>query len=90
VDRAREANDEHMGEEENEGLPDFRLHAPRVLRESLGKQFADFLERHRGSVGISTADKNPEEYVRTIEAELDPASDSGPAVGLGIGSLRDT
>jgi hypothetical protein len=77
VDRAREANDEHMGEEENEGLPDFRLHAPRV-------------QRHRGSVGISTADKNPEEYVRTIEAELDPASDSGPAVGLGIGSLRDT
>ncbi|MEK6440283.1 hemerythrin domain-containing protein [Pseudonocardia sp. T1-2H] len=90
ADRAREANDEHMAEEENEGLKDFRLHAPRVLRESLGKQFADFLERHRGSAGISTADKDPEEYVRTIEAELNPPSDAGPAVGLGIGSLRNT
>ncbi|MFC7658208.1 hemerythrin domain-containing protein [Pseudonocardia benzenivorans] len=27
VQQARDANDEHMAEEENEGLPDFRLHA---------------------------------------------------------------
>ncbi|MCW0215038.1 MAG: hemerythrin domain-containing protein [Pseudonocardia sp.] len=90
VAQARAANDEHMGEEENEGLQDFRLHAPLEVRESLGERFADFLEKHRGSVGISTADKDPEAYVRDVEAELSPPSDAAPGTGLGIGSLRNS
>ena len=40
VGRAREANDEHMGEEEREGLSDFRRHAPIGLREALGSSTA--------------------------------------------------
>ncbi|GAA2898830.1 hemerythrin domain-containing protein [Pseudonocardia halophobica] len=88
VDSAREANDEHMGEEENEGLPDFRLHAPSGLRESLGRQFTEFKERHPGGRGIEITDKDPEEYVETIEREIHPPSDFSGDVSLGIGGLR--
>lgn len=83
VGRAREANDEHMGEEEREGLADFRLHAPSGLRESLGVQFGEFLERHPTTSGLDTSDKDPEGYVRGVEHDLDP-----PDGSLGIGSLK--
>jgi hypothetical protein len=35
-----------MGEEEHEGLADFRQHATTGLRESLGAQFQEFLDAH--------------------------------------------
>lgn len=90
VGSAREANDEHMAEEEREGLADFRQHAPTGLRESLGKRFADFLDAHPTTAGIDTEDKDPEGYVRAVEQELNPGSDdgSGSDASLGIGSLR--
>jgi len=88
VTAAREANDEHMGEEENEGLPDFRLNAPSGLRESLGRQFTEFKERHPGGRGIEITDKDPEEYVEAIEREIHPPSDFSGDVSLGIGGLR--
>jgi hypothetical protein len=90
VGRAREANDEHMAEEEREGLADFRAHAPAGLRESLGRQFAAFLDTHRTTRGVDTSDKDPAAYVREIEHELHPHSDDSP-IGdgsLGIGSLK--
>lgn len=93
VGRAREANDEHMAEEEHDGLANFRLHAPAGLGESLGVRFAEFLDRHRTTRGLDVSDKDPAAYVRDVEHELDPAGgspgDGPPGHGsLGIGSLR--
>ncbi len=90
VGAAREANDEHMAEEEREGLADFRQHAPAGLRESLGKRFTEFLDRHPTTAGVDTDDKDPEGYVRAVERELHPATDeaSGGDGSLGIGSLK--
>lgn len=65
VGRARVANDDHMAEEEREGLADFRLHAPDGLREALGTQFAEFLAAHPTTDGLDTADLDPEGYVRS-------------------------
>ena len=39
----RVANDDHMSEEEREGLSDFRRHAPIGLREALGQQYSEFM-----------------------------------------------
>ncbi len=80
---AREANDEHMGEEEHEGLRDFRLRAPAALRERLGAEFRDYLDTHTTTSGVDTSDKDPEGYVRGVEHDLDP-----PDGSLGIGSLK--
>jgi hypothetical protein len=87
VGEARKANDEHMGEEEREGLSDFRLHASAGLRESLGAQFSEFLDAHRTTAGLDTTDKDPEQYVAAVEGEIhasDPQDTS-----LGIGSLKE-
>ncbi len=43
VGRTRVANDDHMGEEEREGLSDFRRNAPIGLREALGRQYSEFM-----------------------------------------------
>jgi hypothetical protein len=87
VGAARKANDEHMGEEEREGLSDFRLHASAGLRESLGAQFSEFLDAHRTTAGLDTTDKDPEQYVAAVQGEIhasDPQDTS-----LGIGSLKE-
>lgn len=87
VGEARKANDEHMGEEEREGLSDFRLHASAGLRAALGAQFSDFLDAHRTTSGLDTADKDPQEYVAAVEDEIH-ASDPED-ISLGIGSLKE-
>ena len=83
---ARRANDEHMGEEENEGLANFRLNATTGLRESLGRQFAEFLDAHPTTAGLDNSDKDPEAYVDEVRAEIDPSDPTRD--GLGIGSLK--
>lgn len=83
---ARRANDEHMAEEENEGLADFRLNAPSGLRESLGERFREFMDAHPTTENLDNSDKDPEAYVETIESRIDPAR--GTASGLGIGDLK--
>jgi hypothetical protein len=88
VGRARAANDDHMAEEEREGLADFRRNATSGLRESLGKRFAEFAEAHRGARGLDTRDKPPREYVRQVEARIRPAGRAGDT-SLGIGSLKN-
>ncbi len=92
VESAREANDEHMAEEEREGIADFRQHASAELREHLGRQLEDFLERHPTTAGVDIEDKNPEAYVEEIESELQSADadDTAPRTdgSLGVGSLR--
>ncbi len=87
VGRARKANDEHMGEEEREGLSDFRLHAPIGLREALGVQFSEFLDAHRTTAALDTADKDPDEYVAAVEREIHAVDPKD--ISLGIGSLKE-
>ena len=63
VGRARVANDEHMAEEEREGLADFRRNASVELRESLGRRFRAFEAKHRSADDLDTSDKDPQQYV---------------------------
>lgn len=67
VGRARSANDEHMGEEEREGLSDFRRNAPLGLREDLGKQYSEFMAQHPTPKGLTIADRDPQTYVDDVE-----------------------
>lgn len=90
VQQARDANDEHMSEEESEGLPDFRRHAAAGLRDALGRQFQDFMARHRDAEGIDVRDKDPDAYVRDIERDIHSGDRGAQATdgSLGIGSLK--
>jgi hypothetical protein len=86
VGRARVANDEHMGEEEREGLSDFRRHAPIGLREALGSQYSEFMARHPTTRGLSIVDRDPQRYVEENEKTTRPPRTD---FSLGIGSLKD-
>jgi hypothetical protein len=85
VRRTREANDDHMGEEEHEGLSDFRRNAPIGLREALGRQYSEFMAAHPTTRGLTIADRDPRRYVE--EAEAAPKSTPKDS-SLGIGSLK--
>ncbi|HEX5595568.1 MAG TPA: hemerythrin domain-containing protein [Micromonosporaceae bacterium] len=65
VHKAREENDEHMSEEENEVLPDFRHSAPDELRLELGARFLAFKAAHPGGQGADTRDKDPKAYIES-------------------------
>ena len=62
VGRARSANTEHMGEEEDEGLADFRKHAPLDQRHSLGILF-EVAKTRPIEAHLDLSDKDPEEYI---------------------------
>jgi hypothetical protein len=62
VNASRVANDEHMGEEEHEGLADFRRHVDLQLRHDIAVKFAAFEAAHVD--GVPIVDKDPEEYVK--------------------------
>jgi hypothetical protein len=64
-----EANDDHMAEEEREGLSDFRRHAPIGLREALGRQFSEFMAAHPTTRGLPIADRDPQTHVDNIGTE---------------------
>jgi hypothetical protein len=85
VGRTREANDEHMGEEEREGLSDFRRHAPVGLRESLGAQYAEFMAEHPTTDGLQIVDRDPQSYVDAAKSVPPPHAKDG---SLNIGSLK--
>ena len=61
VAKANHANSDHMGEEERQGLTDFRLRAPLQLRHDLAVQFAVFEAEH--IKGVRPVDKDPKAYV---------------------------
>ena len=85
VGRTRTANDDHMSEEERQGLSDFRRHAPIGLREALGRQYSEFMTRHPTTKGLAIVDRDPERYVE----ELENAPQSKPTdFSLRIGSLK--
>jgi hypothetical protein len=58
---ANKANSEHMGEEEREGLADFRGNADLAARHQLAVAFATFEARH--FAGVTPVDKDPKAYV---------------------------
>jgi hypothetical protein len=86
VGRAGAANDEHMGEEEREGLSDFRRHASIGLREALGSQYSEFMAQHPTTRGLSIVDRDPQRYVEENEKTTRPTRTD---FSLGIGSLKD-
>jgi hypothetical protein len=63
VGRARTENTEHLGEEEDEALPDFRKHASWELRTRLGELWLEFYAQHPDGEGIRTGDVDPETYL---------------------------
>jgi hemerythrin HHE cation binding domain-containing protein len=65
VAAANEANSDHMGEEEREGLTDFREHATLQLRHDLAVSFAAFEARH--VTGVPVANPDPQEYITDNE-----------------------
>lgn len=85
VDRTRSANDDHMGEEERDGLPDFRRNAPIGLREALGRQYSEFMVEHPTTEGLPIVDRDPEGYVENVERAIPPKRTD---FSLGIGSLK--
>ena len=84
VRTARVANSNHMAEEEDDGLADFRRTESLETRIDVGRKFLEFKKRHAGAVGIDTSDKDPQGYVNAVEAEIDDTTRGS----LGIGSLR--
>jgi hypothetical protein len=62
VGKARAANTEHMGEEEDEALPDFRRHASLELRDQLAVRF-EAAKTAALAPKLDRSDKDPEAYV---------------------------
>jgi hypothetical protein len=85
VGGTRSANDDHMSEEEREGLSDFHRHAPVGLREALGRQYSEFMAKHPTAQGLPIVDRDPEGYVEDVKSK--PASRPADH-SLGIGSLK--
>ena len=85
VGRTRLANDNHMGEEEREGLADFRRHAPIGLREALGRQYREFMAQHTTTRGLTIVDRDPKAYV---EEQENRSPSQRTDFSLGIGSLK--
>lgn len=62
VTAAREANDEHMGEEEHEGLADFRRHVDLDTRHRIAVTFAAY--EAANVTGVPLIDKDPTQYIK--------------------------
>jgi hypothetical protein len=61
---ARRENSEHLAEEEDESLPDFRRHAGMSLRLELGERWLTFYGEHPSGRGLTFTDKDPQRYIR--------------------------
>lgn len=61
VGKANVVNSKHMGEEERQGLTDFRRHAPIATRHALAVRFAAFEAEH--ITGVKPVNKDPEAFV---------------------------
>lgn len=85
VRQTRVANSDHMAEEEDDVLSDFRRNARLSVREELGHQFLAFKTNHADARDLDTSDKDPQGYVRAVQARISPGSESG---SRGIGSLK--
>lgn len=63
VQRARTENSEHLQEEEDGALPDFRKHSKLELRHELGAQWIRFYAAHPMGIGISSAPVDVDRYI---------------------------
>lgn len=61
IAKANIVNSDHMGEEERQGLTDFRRNAALTLRHELAVTFAGFEALH--FAGVQAVDKDPKDYV---------------------------
>ena len=61
VGKANVVNSKHMGEEERQGLTDFRRHASQQLRHDLAVKFAAFEAEH--ITGVKPVNKDPDAYI---------------------------
>jgi hypothetical protein len=61
--QTRTENSDHLREEEDEVLPDFRKHATMELRHELGARWLTFFGEHPQGKGLSFADKDPRKYI---------------------------
>jgi hypothetical protein len=59
----RRENSEHLAEEEDEVLPDFRKHASLELRAELGAHWLIFYGEHPSGRGLEFLDKDPKAYI---------------------------
>src|SRR5919107_989849 len=59
VRAAREANDDHLAEEERDDLPDFLRAASVEERQELGARFVAFKDQHPWAAGLDYSDKDP-------------------------------
>lgn len=66
VAKANEANSDHMGEEEREGLTDFRKHVDLATRHSLAVKFITYEARHID--GVVPKNIKPGDYIRQHSA----------------------
>ena len=64
VHDAREANDEHLAEEERDDLPDFLQAVSVEERQALGARFVTFKDEHPWAAGLDYSDKDPDEFVK--------------------------
>lgn len=60
---ARRENSEHLAEEEDEALPDFRRHVGTTLRAELGARWLLFYGQHPQGRALRFRDKDPRRYV---------------------------
>lgn len=63
VKDAREANSDHMAEEERGALADLRSHDGEGDRMRLGDDWVAFTSEHAGMRGLQAEDKDPDEYI---------------------------
>jgi len=61
--KARKENSEHLAEEEDEVLPDFRRHATLELRHELAMKWLTFYGQHPEGKGLDFGDKDPKKYI---------------------------
>lgn len=68
VGDARVENTDHLGEEEDEALPDFRRHTSRKEREALGEKWLQFYKDHPKGRGLDLHENHdPDEYVKKYD-----------------------
>ncbi len=63
VGTARTENSDHLKEEEDEVLPDFRKNAPRELRAELAQQWIAFYAAHPDGKNVDDSDRDPDTYI---------------------------
>ncbi|HEY2764551.1 MAG TPA: hemerythrin domain-containing protein [Pseudonocardiaceae bacterium] len=70
VGETREANDEHLAEEERDDLPDCLRYLSPEYRIELGTRFQEFKDQHPHARGLGLEDKDADRYVEQHREEL--------------------